>query len=170
MTFGFQLLSWRRHRGLTQSALAEKSGITRPYLSRLELDRVDPSLSLLRRLAVVLNLRVGELIDTLPAKKMLTNEELDRVARGALKPSLGKTVVGAPYIHPLSRLLKARRAALGLYKPRSNRDKISQSTGKHALRRMKVDLGQAQWDALLRRIDKHAAFLAPPDRESNENK
>jgi DNA-binding XRE family transcriptional regulator len=160
MTLGFQLLAWRRHRGFTQADLAIKAGIPRPYLSRLELDKVDPSLSLLRRLASGLNIRVGELIEELPVRRGLTNQQLDDVARGALKPSASHG--RGPLVRPLARMLKERRAALGLYKPRKGPKKIARGTGVFALRRLRVDLGENQWQALLKRIDKHATFLAPP--------
>ena len=47
-------MAWRKDKNLTQEQLAQKVGCPRPYLSRLERDEVDPSLSLVRRLAVAL--------------------------------------------------------------------------------------------------------------------
>jgi transcriptional regulator with XRE-family HTH domain len=46
---------------MTQDALATAAGVSRGYLSRLEMGRHDPPLSLLRRLAKALKVTVGEL-------------------------------------------------------------------------------------------------------------
>ena len=165
MSFGNNLLAWRRHRGVTQLELAEKIGVPRPYLSRLEMDKVDPSLSLIRRLSAGLGLRIGELVETLPPAPLLSNEDLDNAARSALKP--GNITAGAAsgYIRPLSRLLKERRESLGLYKPRHKTLAPRNGTGRHTLRRMRAELGEAQWKALLKRVDKHASVLAPHPNE-----
>jgi len=47
-------LSQQSHANLTQRALAERVDVSRAYLSRLEMGRHDPPLSLLRRLAKAL--------------------------------------------------------------------------------------------------------------------
>src|SRR5687767_2059928 len=136
MTFGAQLLAWRRHRRLTQSELGSNAGIPRPYLSRLELDKADPSLSLVRRLAVALDLGVGELIERPTSQQQFTNDELDRVARGALRPGLYDAGKATPYIRPMSRLLKERRASLGLTRSRGS-SSPTKIAGIHALRRIR---------------------------------
>ena len=53
----------RRDRGLSQAALAKKSGLAREYLARLELGRHDPSLSTLAKLAKALKVPVTELLE-----------------------------------------------------------------------------------------------------------
>jgi transcriptional regulator with XRE-family HTH domain len=163
--FGYQLLCWRRHRGFTQLDLAQKTNVPRPYLSRLELDKVDPSLSLIRRLAAALDLRIGELIEELPVFKLLTNEELDSVARAALRPSSPQIGKAVHYVRALSRALKERRAAVGLYKPRGKKKRLVKSSGIQSIRRLRADLGDTQWRALLKRVDKHAVYLAPKDKK-----
>ena len=60
-------MSWRRRRGLTQVDLAERSHLSRPYVSRLEKGKVDPALSAIRRLAVALDISLGQLIEELHA-------------------------------------------------------------------------------------------------------
>ena len=52
----------RTRRKMTQEALAIKADVSRAYLSRLEMGRHDPPLSLLRRLAKALGVKVGELV------------------------------------------------------------------------------------------------------------
>jgi len=47
---------------MTQEVLAEKIGVSRGYLSRLEMGRHDPPLSKLRKLAKALKVPVEELL------------------------------------------------------------------------------------------------------------
>src|SRR5262245_18821265 len=86
MQASYHLMAWRRQRELTQAQLAERANLSRPYLSRLEKGKADPALSCLRRLALALNLTVGQLVDELPPEKTLTREEIDQLARGAWRP------------------------------------------------------------------------------------
>ena len=53
----YQLLRLRLMRGLTQRELAERVGTKQPNIARLENGRVEPSLSLLKRLAEALGAR-----------------------------------------------------------------------------------------------------------------
>jgi len=53
----------RAERGMTQDALATKSGVSRQYIARLEIGRHDPSLSTLAKLAKALKVKVGELVE-----------------------------------------------------------------------------------------------------------
>lgn len=49
----------RKYRGLTQKDLAEKAGISRPYLTEIETGKKDGSLRAMRSLAAVLKVDVG---------------------------------------------------------------------------------------------------------------
>ncbi len=60
--FGKQLLQLRTRRGLTQEQLAVTSGLSRTFVTRLELGQHDPSLSMLVRLAKALRVSVTELL------------------------------------------------------------------------------------------------------------
>jgi transcriptional regulator with XRE-family HTH domain len=53
----------REQRGMTQEQLAEKAGISRTYLARLETARHDPTLSMLEKLAKALGVKVGRLLE-----------------------------------------------------------------------------------------------------------
>jgi transcriptional regulator with XRE-family HTH domain len=53
----------RQARGLTQAQLADKSGVTREYIARLEAGRYDPSLSVIEKVAKALKVKVGKLLD-----------------------------------------------------------------------------------------------------------
>jgi transcriptional regulator with XRE-family HTH domain len=61
--FAMRLKQLREARGLTQEKLAKKAGISRAYLARLETGRHDPHLSRLRKLAKVLGVKVGRLVE-----------------------------------------------------------------------------------------------------------
>jgi len=61
--FGMKLKRLPEARGLTQQALAEKVGVSRAYLSRLEIGRHDPPLSRLEKLAKALRVSVTALLE-----------------------------------------------------------------------------------------------------------
>jgi transcriptional regulator with XRE-family HTH domain len=52
----------REGKGMTQDTLAKKAGVSRAYLSRLEMGRHDPPLSRLRKLAKALGVPVADLV------------------------------------------------------------------------------------------------------------
>ena len=52
----------RARRGMTQTSLAKRSGLTLAYIGRLEIGRYDPQLSTLRQLAKALRVSVAELV------------------------------------------------------------------------------------------------------------
>ncbi len=60
--FGKQLQRLRTSRGLTQEQLAVTAGLSRTFLTRLELGQHDPSLSTLVRVAKALRVSVTELL------------------------------------------------------------------------------------------------------------
>jgi transcriptional regulator with XRE-family HTH domain len=61
--FAVKLKRLREARGMTQDKLAKRVQVSRGYLSRLEMGRHDPPLSLLRRLARELRVKVAQLIE-----------------------------------------------------------------------------------------------------------
>jgi transcriptional regulator with XRE-family HTH domain len=52
----------RQERQLTQEQLAERAGVTREYIARLEAGRYDPSLSTIEKLAKALRVKVNDLV------------------------------------------------------------------------------------------------------------
>ena len=58
-----KLKALRARQGLTQEQLAEKSGVSRTYLARLETGRQDPTLSTLEKLAQALGVKAGRLLE-----------------------------------------------------------------------------------------------------------
>jgi transcriptional regulator with XRE-family HTH domain len=57
-----QIKALREKRGLSQQALADKAGLSRTYLARLETARQDPTLSTLEKLAKALKVKLPELV------------------------------------------------------------------------------------------------------------
>jgi DNA-binding XRE family transcriptional regulator len=57
------LAFWRRHRGLTQAALAAAVGITQPYLAQIEARKRSGDIHLYARLAKALRLRIEDLVE-----------------------------------------------------------------------------------------------------------
>jgi len=57
-----KLKKLRSERGLSQRALAERAGISREYLARLETARQDPTLTTLEKLAHALRVDVTRLV------------------------------------------------------------------------------------------------------------
>jgi transcriptional regulator with XRE-family HTH domain len=57
-----RLKKLRADREMTQEALAERAGISRTYIARLELGQQDPTLGTLRKLAKALKVKVGDLV------------------------------------------------------------------------------------------------------------
>jgi DNA-binding XRE family transcriptional regulator len=53
---------WRMHRGLTQQALAEACGVSKPYVSQLEANTRLASQAVLRKLATALRVDLDDLV------------------------------------------------------------------------------------------------------------
>ena len=61
-TMAMRLKTLRKARGMSQEALAERAGISRTYLARLETARQDPTLSTLEKLAKALKVPIEKLL------------------------------------------------------------------------------------------------------------
>jgi transcriptional regulator with XRE-family HTH domain len=62
-TFGQRVARLRRTRQWTQRELAQRSGLSRTYLARIELAQQDPTLGTVRKLAAALEVRMADLIE-----------------------------------------------------------------------------------------------------------
>lgn len=60
--FGTNLRHYRRMQNLSQETLADRCGIFRTYLSRIETGKGDPSLTVLAALAAALGMSVHDLL------------------------------------------------------------------------------------------------------------
>jgi DNA-binding XRE family transcriptional regulator len=157
MSIGTHVLAWRRHLGLTQEELVRKTGLTRLSISKLERGEVDPSFSTLRKLASAFGVTPGTLVDELPPSQPLTRKQMNQLARAAISPGTQAALrVGST--RSLSNLIRERRKALGVYRPRKgNLSTSRRQEGVHAARWLRASLGDEQWKALLNRIDKLAS-------------
>ena len=61
--FVMRLKKLRAERGMTQEVLAEKAGISRSYIARLELGQQDPTLGTLEKLVKALKVPVAKLLE-----------------------------------------------------------------------------------------------------------
>ncbi len=59
---GMRLQRLRKNRGWTQQILAEKVGVSRVTVARIEIGNRKPSLELLERLAKALKVKAGDLL------------------------------------------------------------------------------------------------------------
>ena len=55
------LAYWRKRAGMTQAQLAAQTGITQGFLAQLETGKRDASIAVLRRIATILDVRLGDL-------------------------------------------------------------------------------------------------------------
>lgn len=53
---------WRRHRGLSGQELAEKAGISQPYLSEIETGKKEGSVSAMKQIAEALGVSLDDLV------------------------------------------------------------------------------------------------------------
>lgn len=63
MGFGSAVRAKRTAAGLTLEQLSERTNVTPNYLGRVETEKADPSLSVVRAIAKALKVSVGELVD-----------------------------------------------------------------------------------------------------------
>jgi len=57
---------WREHRGLTQAVLAERAGVSQAAIAGIERGKREPSVSLLRKLADILQVDMDDLVAPVP--------------------------------------------------------------------------------------------------------
>ncbi len=81
VALGGRLRAARSARGLTLEKVAEATGLTKGFLSRLERDEVSPSVASLVAVCEVLGIRVGELFDS-PATSVVRAAEGRRINFG----------------------------------------------------------------------------------------
>jgi transcriptional regulator with XRE-family HTH domain len=95
----------RRERGLTQESLAERAGISRETVKKIERQKRSPSLSMLETLAEALGVPVGDLINS-PAPRVLGNEDSSGklLLRSAAQPAIESGSFGAE----LARIMERR--------------------------------------------------------------
>lgn len=108
MSFGTRLATLRKQRGLTQPALAETIGIHVSQLRRYEAGTSQPTLDVLRRLALALTVSADVLIFDEPERTIPDNIAHQLDAIGQLDPeeqaSIRGLIEGALLRHQARRL------------------------------------------------------------------
>ena len=78
---GAQLRSLRKSRAITLSEVAQQSGLSISYISKIERDQVKPSFDVLHRIVEVLGLTLGDVVNSaLPAPDDPSASEFERQA------------------------------------------------------------------------------------------
>lgn len=149
---GARLGGWRRAKGLTQAALAARTGLSQAAVSEIECGRRDVSLRTVFRMAVALDVTPGTLLDADPPRARLDRQEADAVARAV--------VTGARDLPPAQRRLADACAAAmrptleACGAPGAVR---ARRRGARALRAAEQRFGAEAVRNVLQRIDRHAA-------------
>lgn len=77
MQIGSRIKAIRKEKGITQTDLALKAGISRTYLADIEGNRYAPSLKILGVVAEALNLKVSDLIEDKEKDPELTESYIE---------------------------------------------------------------------------------------------
>jgi len=93
--FGETILLWRASRGLTQAALAQTAGVTRPNLSGIERGKREVTLTTLRALANALDVQPGILVDGVPPRAPAGSLPFSRAAL----ERIADAVIGGNRLH-----------------------------------------------------------------------
>jgi len=56
------IMEWRKHRGLTQAALAEKAGVQQAAIAQYEGGKREPAVKVLKKMAEALNVDLDDLV------------------------------------------------------------------------------------------------------------
>ena len=91
----------RRKNGFSQEKLAEKAGISTPFIAMIEVSRKFPTPDVLDRIAIALNIKTWQLFAVPPtpeeAMERLHNsiiKNIDQVIADAVKKALKENIVG----------------------------------------------------------------------------
>ncbi len=118
LPFHQTLVLWRRHRGLTQAALAQRARLARPNLSAIERGKREVTLRTVRVLANALGVQPGTLVDGVaPFSASGSPPSLSRATIERFADAVGR---GRPVVDPgerqvvaaLRTILKHRTAAI----------------------------------------------------------
>jgi transcriptional regulator with XRE-family HTH domain len=122
--FGHCLTLWRKKRGLSQAALAEKAGVPQPNLSDMERGEKEISLRTLRALALALEITPGVLADGLGPETekalVLTRDRLERIAQAVAQGKLPTDPQEKQLAGGIAWLMKGRLRAAGQTQKRSS--------------------------------------------------
>jgi len=124
--FGHCLTLWRKKRGLSQAALAEKAGVPQPNLSDMERGEKEVSLRTLRALALALEITPGVLADGVGPETekalVLTRDRLERIAQAVAQGKLPEDPQEKQLAGGIALLMKGRLRAAGQTPKRSSQN------------------------------------------------
>ena len=94
---GYQIAQLRRNKGLSQARLAERAGLRQGNLSRIESGRIDPTVTMLCRIASALEVPPAEILQKAEIKaystKLTSRARIERLAKRVVE---GKTAQAGP--------------------------------------------------------------------------
>lgn len=76
MNFGMNIRKAREARGITQTELAARLGISSRTVSSWEVNRTEPKMEMVERICSVLNCRKSELIDEPPPEEQALDQKV----------------------------------------------------------------------------------------------
>lgn len=146
---------WRMKKGLTQSAVAQRSGVSRPNLSAIEQGARDLTVQTLRRIASTLGVTPGALVDGIRSKPMRSLEKLDRysldrIARIAAGQPLKASRAERRIAGDLASITKSKTRNLS---GKKNLNKVRSENA--AILRLKTEIGTTVFQHLIRRVEKN---------------
>ncbi len=155
LPLGHTLYLWRLEKKLTQEELARLSGVSRPNLSALEHGGRDATVQTVRRLAHVLGVRPGIIVDgTPPGDKPINlgRKNLDHIARFLV----GQHVRLSSEEAKIAEILKVLvRSKIGLLTPTGQRPLPKTARHEQAcLLKAKSILGSQQMKNIISRVEK----------------
>ena len=83
VSIGTRIRAVRTLRGLSSSELANQAGVSRGLISQLELDRANPSIETLRRIAAALDSPIAAFFDDEPANGIVVRESERKTLQGS---------------------------------------------------------------------------------------
>jgi len=140
---------WRVERGLTQAAVAQRSGGSRPNLSAIEQGARDLTVQTLRRIAAVLGVSPGTLVDGMGPKRASLKEDrysLDRIARLAVGESLSAPLIERQIARELASFIQSKSMRSG-----GSQNIRSKNI---SILKLKLQLGPKVFRHLLQRVSK----------------
>ncbi len=152
---GQTIIIWRNAKGLTQSDLARRSGVSRPNLSAIEQGARDLTLGTLRRIALAMGVSAGTLVDGVGPESVLpkgtfNRYALDRIARLTAGQTLRASASERRIASDLALIMKSKtRQSNSRKTPGGIRAESA------AALRLKSGVGPAIFKHLIRRIEKN---------------
>ena len=145
---------WRTKKGLTQAAVAQRSGVSRPNLSAIEQGARDLTVQTLRRIASTLGVTPGILVDgispgAMRAPRKLSRYSLDRIARMATGQSLKASDAERRVAEGLASIMKSKTQNLS---DKKNLNNVRSENA--AILHLKAEMGPVVFQHLIRRVEK----------------